>query len=148
MIVFCGCGLLKRYQFWLVGWLIVGFKANCPLVGPGPIGRMPSVWVFLRDPTRIYTSFGENHDINSDPSILDEDYVNMDQNVAVCGEMSDVDTIAQLKENNQAEVGLCGEEENKEIQEKPLLSAAEVLENIEFFYLSNFFFFSSRFRTI
>ena len=31
--------------------LAVGFKAKCPLVGPGPIGRMPSVGVFLRDPS-------------------------------------------------------------------------------------------------
>ena len=30
--------------------LVVGFKANCSLVGPGPIGGMPSVGVFLRDP--------------------------------------------------------------------------------------------------
>ena len=29
----------------------VGFKANCPLVGPGPIGGMPSVGVLLREPT-------------------------------------------------------------------------------------------------
>ena len=33
---------------------VVGFKTNCPLVGPGPIGGVPSVGVFQRDPTRIY----------------------------------------------------------------------------------------------
>ena len=32
-----------------VDWLVVGFKANCPLVVPGPIGEMPSVGIFLRD---------------------------------------------------------------------------------------------------
>ena len=26
-------------------FLVVGLKANCPLVGPGPIGKMPSVGV-------------------------------------------------------------------------------------------------------
>ena len=38
------------------------FKANCPLVGPGPIGRVPSVggsfkWILAR----IYANFEENH---------------------------------------------------------------------------------------
>ena len=46
--------------------------------------------------------------INSDPSILYEDYFNMDQNNAVRGEMSDAEIIAQIKENNQAEDGLSG----------------------------------------
>ena len=31
-----------------LGW-VVGFKANCPLVGPGPIGGVPPVGVLLRD---------------------------------------------------------------------------------------------------
>ena len=29
------------------------FEANCPLGGPGHIGDVPSVGVFLRDPTRV-----------------------------------------------------------------------------------------------
>ena len=33
--------------------LVVGFKANCLLVGPGPIGGMPSVGVFQRSFERI-----------------------------------------------------------------------------------------------
>ena len=34
-------------------WLVVGckLKANCPLVGPGSIGGVLSVGVFLRDPS-------------------------------------------------------------------------------------------------
>ena len=34
--------------------LLVGcrIESNCPLVGPGTIGGMPSVGVFLRDPSR------------------------------------------------------------------------------------------------
>ena len=28
-----------------------GVKAKCHLVGPGPVGRVPSVGVFLRDPS-------------------------------------------------------------------------------------------------
>ena len=30
-------------------WLVVGFKANCSLVGPGPIDGMPLLGYFLRD---------------------------------------------------------------------------------------------------
>ena len=41
------------------------------------------------------------NDINSDPSIFYEDYVNVSQNVSVCGEMSDEDMIVQLKESKQ-----------------------------------------------
>ena len=33
-------------------------KANCPLVGRGPIGSVPSVWVFLKDPSPYLR---ENH---------------------------------------------------------------------------------------
>ena len=40
-----------------MGWLVVGFKAKCPLVGPGPIGGMPSVGVFLRDPSKFLREF-------------------------------------------------------------------------------------------
>ena len=39
-------------------------KFNCPLVGPGTIGGMPSVGVFLRDPkpylTRVSKKITEN----------------------------------------------------------------------------------------
>ena len=31
--------------------VVVGFESNCPLVGPKTIGGMPSVGVFLRDPS-------------------------------------------------------------------------------------------------
>ena len=31
------------------------FEANCPLVGPGPIGGVLSVGVFLRDPSPYFT---------------------------------------------------------------------------------------------
>ena len=43
--------------------VIVGFKSNCPLVGPGTTDGVPSTGIFLRDPNliRIYASFGENH---------------------------------------------------------------------------------------
>ena len=34
-------------QFWVA--LSCLFKVNCPLVGPGPIGRLPFLGVFLRD---------------------------------------------------------------------------------------------------
>ena len=32
-------------------------KANCPLVGPGSIGGVPSVGVFLRDPCLYLSEF-------------------------------------------------------------------------------------------
>ena len=44
---------------WLVG---CRFKANCPLVGPGPAGGVPYVGEggsFCRILARIYASFGE-----------------------------------------------------------------------------------------
>ena len=37
--------------------VVIGFKANCPLVGPGPIGGMPSVGVFLRDRSPYLSEF-------------------------------------------------------------------------------------------
>ena len=33
------------------------FKANRPLAGPWPLGGVPSVEIFLRDPSSIYASF-------------------------------------------------------------------------------------------
>ena len=32
-------------------------KANCPLVGPGTVGGVPSVEVFLRDPSPYLLEF-------------------------------------------------------------------------------------------
>ena len=38
-------------------------KANCPLVGSGPTGKVPPVGFFLRDPPHLcYASFGENNE--------------------------------------------------------------------------------------
>ena len=44
-------------------WVVLGcrFKPNFLLVGPGPIGSVPSVGLFLRDPSPIYSSFVEKH---------------------------------------------------------------------------------------
>ena len=39
---------------WLVGCKV---KANCPLVGPGTVGRVPSMGVFLRDPSTYLREF-------------------------------------------------------------------------------------------
>ena len=41
---------LNKQQVERVG-LGCRFQTNCPLVGPGPIGGVPSVGVFLRDPS-------------------------------------------------------------------------------------------------
>ena len=37
----------------VVGWLVVGLKPIFTLVGPGPVGELPTMGVFLRDPTLI-----------------------------------------------------------------------------------------------
>ena len=37
--------------------LSAGFKVNCPLVGPGPIGDALPEGVFLRDPNRYLREF-------------------------------------------------------------------------------------------
>ena len=37
--------------------LVVGFKANCPLVGSGLLGELLSVGVFLRDPRPYLSKF-------------------------------------------------------------------------------------------
>ena len=44
-------------------WLycISGFKTNCPLVGSGHIGGVPTVRVFVRVLARLYVSFRENY---------------------------------------------------------------------------------------
>ena len=34
-----------------VTWMGCKIKSNCPLVGPGAVGGMPFVGVFLRDPS-------------------------------------------------------------------------------------------------
>ena len=40
------------------GWLVVcRLKANYPLVGPGPIVGVPSMGVFLRDPSKYLREF-------------------------------------------------------------------------------------------
>ena len=40
-----------------VRWMDVGFEFNCPLLGPGTIGGVPSVKVFLRDPSPYLPKF-------------------------------------------------------------------------------------------
>ncbi|GBM99928.1 hypothetical protein AVEN_67057-1 [Araneus ventricosus] len=62
--------------------------------------------------------------------ILYEDYVNVDQNMVVCGELTNSGIIAQLAVNSQAKVRLSGDEEDKEIQEKPLPSVSEAMVHI------------------
>ena len=40
-----------------VGWLVISFESNCPLVGPGTVSGMPSVEVFLKDPSPYLREF-------------------------------------------------------------------------------------------
>ena len=50
----------QHFQRGLVSWFVgCRFKANCPLVGPGPFGGVPSVGggVFLRDPSPYLREF-------------------------------------------------------------------------------------------
>ena len=51
---------IKEFQVHYDLWLIVvgcRFESNCPLVGPGIIGGMLSVGVFLRDPNPYLREF-------------------------------------------------------------------------------------------
>ena len=52
------------YTVFLLIWLVVGCrcKANCLLVGPGPIGGSAVRGVFLKDPRRYLREFQKNHD--------------------------------------------------------------------------------------
>ena len=54
--------------------VVVGLSPTVILSGPGTIGGMPFVEVFLRNLTHIYPSFGENQsnycdEINKTPSV-------------------------------------------------------------------------------
>ena len=52
VLMHCDFMFFENIQFRVIG-SVVGFKANCLLVGPGPTGEVLSVcvWVFLRDPS-------------------------------------------------------------------------------------------------
>ena len=39
------------------GWLVVGYKTNCLLVGSGPVDGMASMGAFLRDPSPYFREF-------------------------------------------------------------------------------------------
>ena len=47
----------KKEYFTLPVYVIVGDKADCLKKGPRPIGGMPSVGVFLRDPSPYLREF-------------------------------------------------------------------------------------------
>ena len=46
-----------KWRGLVIGWLVVRFESNCPLVRPGTIGGVPSVGVFLRDPSPYLREF-------------------------------------------------------------------------------------------
>lgn len=62
-----------------------------------------------------FICLGNWEDVNSDPTILYEDYVNEGQNVIACGMVNDADNIAEVVEDHQDEYGLAvsGDEEDK-----------------------------------
>ena len=60
----------------------------------------------------VYQAVDYKKDINSHPSILYEDYVNVDQNEAACEDINNEDNIIQLKDNNWVEDDLSGKEKN------------------------------------
>ena len=52
---------------YIKGWLVgCRLKANSPLVGPGPLGGVPSVGVFLRGPKPVFTRVSEKTTENSE----------------------------------------------------------------------------------
>nr|CAD7603353.1 unnamed protein product [Timema genevievae] len=74
-------------------------------------------------------------EVNLDPAISYVDFVNVDEDVAVCGEVTDVDIVAEVLNNNiQAEAGAfaADEEDNSSVvQERPIPSAAEAMDHIQ-----------------
>ena len=48
---------ISFFRFLYVGVVVVGSKGNWPLMKPGPIGGMPSVGDFLRDPSPYLSEF-------------------------------------------------------------------------------------------
>ena len=63
--MFCNCLI---FWFKLYCWLLGGcsVKANCPLVGPGPVGRVTSVGVFLKYSCPYLSKFWRKTSENSE----------------------------------------------------------------------------------
>ena len=58
----------------LLGW-VVGFKGNCPLVGPRRIVGVPSVGSFLRDSKPVFTPFSKKTQKTPNSSVDKRDRV-------------------------------------------------------------------------
>nr|CAD7593036.1 unnamed protein product [Timema genevievae] len=73
-------------------------------------------------------------EVTPDPAISYVDFVSVDEDVAVCGEVTDADIVAEVLNNNiQAEDGASGEEEDNSsvVQERPIPSVAEAMDHIQ-----------------
>nr|CAD7203746.1 unnamed protein product [Timema douglasi] len=68
------------------------------------------------------------------PAISYVDFVNVDEDVAACGEVSDADTVSEVLNNNIQDKDRAsgGEEDNSSVvQERPIPSVAEAMEPIQ-----------------
>nr|CAD7595962.1 unnamed protein product [Timema genevievae] len=73
-------------------------------------------------------------EVTPDPAISDVDFVSVYEDMAVCGEVTDVYIVAEVLDNNiQAEDGTSVDEEDNSlvVQERPIPSAAEVMDHIQ-----------------
>ena len=66
MFFFSSIDNFNKTVVWLFVCLVgCRFESNCPLVGPGSIGGVPSVGVFLRDLALNYANFFNKMDIGT-----------------------------------------------------------------------------------
>nr|CAD7595378.1 unnamed protein product [Timema genevievae] len=73
-------------------------------------------------------------EVTPDPAITYVNFVSMDEDVAMCGKVTDVDIVAQVLDNNiQAEDGASGDEEDNssEVQERAILIAVEGMDHLQ-----------------
>nr|CAD7444643.1 unnamed protein product [Timema bartmani] len=73
-------------------------------------------------------------EVTPDPPIFYVDFVSVDEDVAMCGEVTDVDIVAEVLNNNiHAEDVEAGDEEYNysAVQERPILSVAEAMDPIQ-----------------
>nr|CAD7403099.1 unnamed protein product [Timema poppensis] len=73
-------------------------------------------------------------EVTPDLAISYVDFISMDEDVAVCGEVTDADIVAEVLNNNiQAEDEPSGDEEDNSsvVHERPIPSAAEAMDHIQ-----------------
>nr|CAD7195105.1 unnamed protein product [Timema douglasi] len=84
--------------------------------------------------TEAAPAIGNWEEVTPDPAISYVDFVSVDEDVAVCGKVIDVDIVAKVLNNNiQAEDGASADKEynSSVFQERLIPSAAEAIDHIQ-----------------